>query len=155
MRIRELSAEECVEILGRSDFGRLACARHDQPYIVPIHFSYDAERNCLYAFSSVGQKIQWMRENPKVCVEIEDVADKNHWTTVLVFGEYREIEDLPEQWAMRKRALELFQQRPEWWFPGAGRTDKREHSTMVVYRIRAERISGRRAARERLQGEAD
>ena len=150
MRIRELSVDECGEILRHADFGRLACARHGQPYIVPIHFSYDPERNCLYAFSSVGQKIQWMRENPKVCVELEDVRDKDYWTTVLVFGEYREIDDVPEQAAMRTRALALFEQRREWWLPAAATTDKREHATMVVYRIRIDRVSGRRAARERV-----
>ena len=88
MRIRELTGLECSDILQRSELGHLACARHDQPYIVPIHFSFDNQRQCLYAFSTVGQKIQWMRENPRVCIEVEDITDKNYWTTVLIFGIY-------------------------------------------------------------------
>lgn len=150
MLIRELSADQCAEILKRSELGHLACARHNQPYIVPIHFSYDAEERCLYAFSGAGQKIQWMRDNPKVCVEIEDIADKNNWTTVLVFGEYQELEDTPDEAGARRRAQELFQARPEWWYPAASRTDRREHHAMVIYRIRVDRMSGRRAARNRV-----
>ena len=82
MLVHELSATDCLEVLRRSDLGRLACAHNDQPYVVPIHFSFDAGRNCLYACSTVGQKIGWMRQNPKVCLEIEEFADKDHWTTV-------------------------------------------------------------------------
>jgi hypothetical protein len=150
MRIRELTASQCTEILRRSELGHLACSRHDQPYIVPIHFSYDPTGECLYAFSGVGQKIQWMRDNPRVCVEVEDITDKNNWTTVLVYGDYQELSDGPEDAAARKHALELFRSRPEWWYPAAGRTDRREHHALVIYRIRINRTSGRSAARARV-----
>lgn len=151
MRISELNAAECEEILARADVGRLACSRHDQPYIVPIHFSFDAGRKCLYAFSTVGQKIDWMRQNPKVCVEIEDVADKNHWTTVLAFGRYEEMGDSPIDRAARKAVEQLFSKRPEWWLPAAAKVGSREqeHHAMVIYRIQIDRITGRRASRDR------
>jgi nitroimidazol reductase NimA-like FMN-containing flavoprotein (pyridoxamine 5'-phosphate oxidase superfamily) len=48
--------------------------------------SRSTPNHCLYAFSTIGQKVECMRENPKVCLEIEEIADKNHWTTVLVIG---------------------------------------------------------------------
>ena len=32
-----------------------------------------------------------MRENPKVSLEVEEIEDKNSWTTVVVFGRYQEI----------------------------------------------------------------
>ena len=86
MLIHELSREECAEVLSRTDLGRLGCTRFDQPYIVPIHFSFDPDRNCVYAFSTIGQKIEWMRQNPKVCLEVEEIAEKDHWTTVLAIG---------------------------------------------------------------------
>lgn len=129
--------------------GRLGCARFDQPYIVPIHFSFDAERNCLYAFSTIGQKIEWMRQNPKVCVEVEEIADKNHWTTVLVIGRYEEIRRDPDESEARRRAEHLFQERPEWWLPATGQVRPREHHQIVVYRIQIDRLTGRRAARDR------
>jgi uncharacterized protein len=147
MRIRELRAAECGEILARTELGRLACARNDQPYIVPIHFSFDPSDKCLYAFSTIGQKILWMRENPKVCVEIEEITDKNHWTTVVVLGRYHELADAPEDAGARTRAQALFERRREWWLPALAKTDTREHHTVVIYRIWIDRISGRRASR--------
>lgn len=150
MRIQELSAEECMDVLQRMPLGRLGCARANQPYIVPIHFSVDVPRNCVYAFSTIGQKIDWMRQNPKVCLEVEEIADKYHWTTVLAFGTYQEIHQAPEEAEARKRAERLFQDRREWWLPAAAHVPSSEHHDMVVYRIQIERLSGRRAAHDRV-----
>jgi nitroimidazol reductase NimA-like FMN-containing flavoprotein (pyridoxamine 5'-phosphate oxidase superfamily) len=149
MLIHELTAKDCAEVLSRIDLGRLGCARFDQPYIVPIHFSFDAERHCLYAFSTIGQKIYWMRQNPKVCVEVEEFADKNHWTTVLVTGRYEEIHQDPDENESRKRAEQLFKRRREWWLPGAAKAESGEHQDVVVYRIQIDGLTGRRAARNR------
>ena len=135
MLIHELSPDECDQILSKVEIGRLGCARFDQPYVVPIHFSFDRERRCLYAFSMAGQKIQWMRQNPKVCLEVEDITDKTHWATVLITGRYKEIDQSPEGTDARKRAEQLFERRQEWWLPGAGRVPSDEHPHIVLYRI--------------------
>jgi uncharacterized protein len=149
MLIHELNPDECVAILKRTNLGRLGGARFDQPYIVPIHFSFDEGRNCLYAFSTIGQKVKWMRANPKVCLEVEEITDKNHWTTVLVTGRYEEIDQDPDHEEARRRAEALFQQRREWWLPGAAKVPSHEHHAIVVYRIQIDRLTGRRAARDR------
>jgi nitroimidazol reductase NimA-like FMN-containing flavoprotein (pyridoxamine 5'-phosphate oxidase superfamily) len=149
MLIHELTSAECVEVLSRTHLGRLGCARSNQPYVVPIHFSFDVERHCVYSFSTIGQKIDWMRENPKVCLEVEDITDKDHWTTVLVTGRYDEIHQAPEETDARSRAELLFQQRREWWLPAAAKVSPREHPDVVVYRIQIDRVTGRRASRDR------
>ena len=147
MLIHQLARTDCEAILARTHIGHLACARHDQPYVVPIHFWYDPPRQCIYGFSAVGQKIAWMRDNPKVCLQIEDIADKDHWTTIIVVGRYDEIAQTPEEADARQRARQLFQQRPEWWFPAAAKTTTHEHPDVVIYRIHIDSITGRRAAR--------
>jgi uncharacterized protein len=151
MLIHELTPAECTAILARTHLGRLACARADQPYVVPIHFSFDAGRHCIYSFSAIGRKIQWMRENPKVCLELDDIDDNDHWTTVVVMGRYEEINQVPEEAEARRRAELLFQQRAEWWLPAAAKVtgQPKEHADVVVYRIQIDDVSGRRAARGR------
>jgi len=149
MLIHELNPRECAEVLARNHLGRLACARLDQPYIVPIHFSFDAEKNCVYALSTVGQKVDWMRQNPKVCLEVDEIDDKDHWTTVLVAGWYEEIHRAPEHDDARHRAEELFQQRRESWLPAAAKTTATEPHKIVAYRIHIDRVTGRRAIRDR------
>ena len=145
MLIHELTEDECLDILKRTNLARLACSRHDQPYIVPIHFDFDG--GSFFSFSTLGQKIDWMRANPKVCVEVEDITDKSHWTTVIAFGRYQELTDASADRALRNRARELFEKRREWWLPAAAKLASSEHAIPVVYRIRIDRLSGRRAAR--------
>lgn len=148
MLVHELNEDECAEVLERSSLGRLACSRFDQPYIVPIHFAFDAERKCLYAFSTIGQKIDWMRENPKVCVEVDEMIDQFNWTSVVAFGRYEEISDARRDEDLRRQATALFQHRSNWWFPALGKlASGEEHHSTVVYRILIDRLSGRRAAR--------
>ena len=37
MLIREIALHQCLELMHRSGFGRLACSLHNQPYVVPIY----------------------------------------------------------------------------------------------------------------------
>lgn len=147
MLIRELTAGECIELLERHNLGRLACARDSQPYVVPIHYSFDAERRCAYAFSTVGQKVSWMRENPLVCLEVDEITDKDHWSSVVAYGMYEEIQDAEGEDEARRRAERLFQYRPQWWLPAAAKLPGREPHAAVVYRIAITRMTGRRADR--------
>jgi nitroimidazol reductase NimA-like FMN-containing flavoprotein (pyridoxamine 5'-phosphate oxidase superfamily) len=57
MRIAETSQDECHE---------LACALDNRLCVVPVWFAYEPE--LLYVFSTMEQKIEWMRKNPIVCL---------------------------------------------------------------------------------------
>jgi nitroimidazol reductase NimA-like FMN-containing flavoprotein (pyridoxamine 5'-phosphate oxidase superfamily) len=148
MIINELDTTECAAVLQRTVLGRLGCSHDDQPYVVPIYFCYDIELHCLYGFSSIGQKVNWMRQNPRVCLEVDEIDDKNHWRSVVVVGRYGEIHDDPREAEARRRAERLFQERHKWWLPGAAtvRSKPREHA--VMFRITIEDVTGRRADRQ-------
>jgi nitroimidazol reductase NimA-like FMN-containing flavoprotein (pyridoxamine 5'-phosphate oxidase superfamily) len=147
MLIQELTRQESLEVLARTHLGRLACARGMQPYIVPIHFAY--QDYWLYSFSMLGQKIDWMRANPLVCVEADQMR-RELWATVVVFGRYEELCDTPEFQSERMFAFNLLQQRAMWWEHGG--TKKMPGGTPalvpVFYRIKIEQITGRCAASE-------
>jgi len=55
MQVSELHSGECYELLARLGFGRLACARKNQPYIVPIYFAY--EPHILYGFATLVRRL--------------------------------------------------------------------------------------------------
>jgi nitroimidazol reductase NimA-like FMN-containing flavoprotein (pyridoxamine 5'-phosphate oxidase superfamily) len=118
-----------------------------QPYVVPIHFAY--HNNWLYGFSVLGQKIDWMRANPLVCVEADQMR-RELWATVVVFGRYEELGDTPELRDERTFAFNLLQQRAMWWEHGGARqTAGGTPATVpVFYRIKIEQITGRCAATE-------
>jgi nitroimidazol reductase NimA-like FMN-containing flavoprotein (pyridoxamine 5'-phosphate oxidase superfamily) len=146
MLIQELTRQESLEVLARTHLGRLACARGMQPYVVPIHFAY--QDYWLYGFSMPGQKIDWMRANPLVCVEADQMR-REQWTTVVVFGRYEELCDTPEFRSTRSLAFNLLRQRAMWWEPGSEKIHGGTPAAVpVFYRIKVEQITGRRAASE-------
>ena len=143
MLIHHLTPAQCEELLTRTPIGRLACARMGQPYIVPISFSFDPIERALVSFSSVGQKIGWMRANPKVCVEVDEIVDQFNWASVLVTGRYEEI--VASDKARLERAQQLFQTRSAWWLPGAAHLDGSDREAAVFFQIAIKEMSGRRA----------
>ncbi len=147
MLVHELTESECRALLKNASIGRLACAHKNQPYVVPIQVYPDGEY--LYGFAMLGRKIEWMRENPKVCVQFDDIASRFEWTTIVVFGRFEELVQLPdsEAEAIRRRAHELFRQRPEWWQPASSTIAPRGVRMPVIYRIRITEITGRRTER--------
>ncbi len=120
MLIQELTRQECLGLLSRTRLGRLACAEGSQPYVVPVYFVY--EKNSLYSFSTVGQKIEWMRANPLVCVEVDEVVSLQQWVSVVVFGRYEELLDAPEWQGAREFAYKVLQQSAMWWEPAYVKT---------------------------------
>jgi nitroimidazol reductase NimA-like FMN-containing flavoprotein (pyridoxamine 5'-phosphate oxidase superfamily) len=156
MFINEMNADECRSALQKAIVGRLGCARDNQPYVVPIYFAFEGEHlygfsdeTHLYGFTTVGQKIEWMRANPQVCLEIDERISQEQWMSVIVFGRYEELPDEPQYEAARMKAHKLLQgQRSIWWEPAYMSDAHREGSHSLVpvfYRIQIDRMTGRRA----------
>lgn len=146
MLVEELSARASLDFLARTHLGRLACAQGPQPYIVPIYFSYS--NDYIYTFSTEGQKIDWMRANPLVCLEADEVANAEKWTSVIVNGRFQELPDLPEWHSERSLAHDLLQSKAMWWEPGYVKTilhGKERPLVPVFYRIHITEITGHRA----------
>ena len=144
MVIQEMTEQECRAMLARADIARLACARNNQPYIAPIHVDLDGE--FLYGYATLGQKIEWMRQNPLVCLEIDEVITSWQWASVVVFGDYEELPHTPEYEDARGVAERLFEKHPTWWEPASVPLAGHEQRTRIVFRIRIGRVTGRRAA---------
>lgn len=147
MIITRLRSRESRELLARLGFGRLACASNNRPYIVPIYFVYERER--LYCFSTLGQKITWMRENPLVCVEVDEVHSHDEWTSVIVLGRYIEIPNTPENHKGWETARSLIQKRALWWQSGYSAAQVRRQrgpTAPIFYCILIEQLSGLRAS---------
>jgi len=141
---KELDQESSLELLKNSTFGRLACSLENQPYIVPFNFAFDTKEH-IYGFSTLGQKILWMRKNPRVCVEVEDITSPNDWTTLVIFGEYEELSGSSELVKLRDYAHELLSSRPMWWKPAylAGAFREGVEEEPVYFRIKIGKVSGK------------
>ena len=146
MQIREMTEGECRRTVPHLALGRLACAQGGQPYVVPVYLSL--HDSYLYGFSAPGRKIESMRANPLVCVEIEDLTKLTEWTTFVVFGTYEELPQTEEYESERILAHELLQARAMWWEPAFVEVANAEQSKTFIpifYRIRIDQITGHRA----------
>lgn len=146
MFIHEMTGEECRSVLRASNVGRLACAHDGQPYSVPINFAFDG--TYLYGFTTLGQKIEWMRSNPLVCLEVDKVTSDNEWTSIIVFGRYEELPDKPKYKNARARAHAFLQKRAMWWEPAYISQQHRDqpHSLVpIFYRIHVQSMTGHQA----------
>jgi hypothetical protein len=143
-----MDRDECEELLTRLNFGRLACARDNQPYIVPTYFAFAP--GCLYGFATMGQKVEWMRKNPLVAVEVDEVRSHIDWASVVVQGRYEEFPDTPEYSKQRQQAQAILEKiRALWWQTGfaAAQTRARfDRDITVFFCVHIEAITGRRAS---------
>lgn len=97
----ELNNEQIDYVLNHQALGRIGCYAHGQQYVVPVTYAYDGQY--IYAHSREGMKIRMMRENPKVCFQVDAMENMANWRSVIVWGTYEELKDEEAQ----KKAMEL------------------------------------------------
>jgi nitroimidazol reductase NimA-like FMN-containing flavoprotein (pyridoxamine 5'-phosphate oxidase superfamily) len=145
MLINEMTETECRTVLAGASLGRVGCSLDGQPYIVPVYFAY--ESGFIYVLSTLGQKIEWMRANPKVCIQVDQVANQSQWVSVIANGLYEELPE-PQYAAERAHARELLEKRHQWWLHAMGERRAKSGGDMIeplFFRIRVDSVTGLRA----------
>lgn len=73
-----VSREEIDAIIAQCLVLRLAMARGDEPYLVPLSFGYDGE-SFFFHTAETGRKLDFLAANDRVCFELDtDVALVRH-----------------------------------------------------------------------------
>ena len=148
MVIAEMTEKECRDLLARNSIGRLGCAQDNQPYVVPIYLAYDIDY--FYVLSTLGQKIEWMRANPKVCVEIDEIASESMWASVIVNGHFQELIE-PQYTDERAHARKLLEKRYLSRQNALGERQLKSGQDLITptfFRIRVSTMTGLRAVAE-------
>lgn len=91
MILRDMTRAECEATLSTNSIGHLGCISGNRPYVVPIRYVY--QKRVFYRFSLPGKKIDSLRFNPRVCVQVEQLVTSEEWKSVLLEGLYRELPD--------------------------------------------------------------
>lgn len=146
MLLQAMDAKECHGLLGKAASGRLACARNNQPYVIPIYFVFD--NDLIYGFSTMGKKIEWMRENPLVCLEADQVRTQNNWDSVVIMGRFEELTNTPQLLEERKHAQMVLDQRALWWQTAYASSQPRTEPKPpepIFFRIHIDEITGHKA----------
>ena len=138
---RELSPGEIDEFLRGQRIARLGCHADGVTYVVPLIYAY--EDGAVVAVTTDGRKTAMLRENPQVCVEVDeyDADGRGSWRSVIAQGRYEELSGdsiepalalLRERFARTARRIA----KPRPLGPG-----------VVVLRIALEEVSGRTVQR--------
>ena len=128
-----MSADEVELMLRRHHVGRLACSANDRPYVVPINYAYDG--GYVYAYSTLGRKIEVMREQPLVCFEVDEIDGPASWRSIVAEGLYEELTDERQ----RQTAFDLVNGTG----PGLVPRGLVASGQLVVFRLRLTEKSGR------------
>jgi len=144
-QIVDLGNAEIYELLDRANYGHLGLSRDNRPYVIPIHFAFG--RPGIYFYTTEGMKTEIIDKNPTVCLQVEEIKDREHWESVIIIGEAERltVEDDID------RAMKLIRHvnpnlSPAWsmrWLDEWVRAN-----IEVVYRISTTEMSGRRAFKE-------
>ncbi|RYZ48088.1 MAG: pyridoxamine 5'-phosphate oxidase family protein [Sphingobacteriales bacterium] len=123
--------------------GYLACARDNRPYVVPIHYAFEAAK--IYGFSMPGRKTDSLKANPHACMHVDDLESQDRWHSVLIEGGYTELPDTPECHNERIYAWSLLQKHDLYHFlfshlpkTGSFRIFTCGHRNCACYRLKSE-----------------
>jgi nitroimidazol reductase NimA-like FMN-containing flavoprotein (pyridoxamine 5'-phosphate oxidase superfamily) len=139
--MRDLAPDEIEEFLREQRIARLGCHADGETYVVPVIYAYDD--GAIVSVTQEGRKVAMLRENPRVCVEVDeyDTDGRGSWRSVIAYGAAEELAgDEIES------ALAVLRER---FARAAGReaAPRPLSSGTVVLRIRLENVSGRAVER--------
>jgi len=142
----KMNSREIETLVTQQLIAHLGCYADEQIYVVPVSYAYDGDY--FYLISREGLKVDMMRKNPKVCLQIDNMQNMSGWQSAILWGEFEELTEPAE----RNHALnqlmhrmtpmlssELFRITPHWPFP----EDEPGSIPGIVYRIKVTEKTGR------------
>ena len=145
------------EILNRTPVGHLGLSWKNQPYVVPLLFA-PKDGNIYLHCSDSGMMMQFLRNNPSVCFEVEEFLNivpgsvpckySNTYRSVIAFGTAQVLTDPDEKTAGLRLIVAKYAGEE------VARTMTKEmveeyrstllHRKTVVFKIRITQITGKR-----------
>ena len=135
MSIGKLGDEDSLAILREGILGRLGCIASGWPYVVPVNYFFDGKD--IYVHTLPGKKLDALRSNPRVCLQVDKIKDPYNWRSVIAYGTFEEIS--AEE--TRENILTRMYSRLPHMTPVVSRLVEGAKGT-VVFRIKVEEVTG-------------
>ena len=135
--MKMLSSEDARKLFQSARVVRLGCIVNSEPYVVPINCHF--EDDCLYSHSLPGLKISGLRENPRACVQVDEIESDLQWRSVIAFGKFEEITKPSERADFLGKLLRKF---PMLTPVESAIAIDGAAAEVIVFRIRIERLTG-------------
>jgi nitroimidazol reductase NimA-like FMN-containing flavoprotein (pyridoxamine 5'-phosphate oxidase superfamily) len=136
--IKQLDENAARKLFKEQKYGHLGCIlAGGEPYVVPVNYLYLDDE--IYIHSLPGNKIDALRLNGKICLQVEKIKDSYQWQSAIGFGEFQEI----KKKQVVIRILHEFTEHFPRMTPVEGMiTDEDVVSELVLFRIDIKKISG-------------
>ena len=135
--MKMITDEEARKLFESTRVARLGCIVNGEPYVVPINVHL--EDDCLYGHSLPGMKISALRQNPRACVQVDEIHSDLRWSSAIAFGKYEEIIKPGEHADVLNKLLKKF---PMLTPVESAIASDGEAAEVIVFRIRIERLTG-------------
>ena len=135
--ITMLDNPEARQLFLSARVARLGCIVNGEPYIVPINYNF--EDDYLYSHSLPGLKINGLRENPRACVQVDEIESDLRWRSVIAFGRFEEITKQSERAEVLAKLLKRF---PLLTPVESAIAADGCSPQVIVFRIRIDRVTG-------------
>lgn len=132
-----LSNEAARRLFDVVRVARLGCIVNGEPYVIPINCLLDGDY--VYSHSLPGMKITGLRENPRACVQVDQIESDLHWQSAIVFGRYEEVTRSNERAEILAKLLRKF---PMLTPVESAIAIDGAVAEVIVFRIRIERVTG-------------
>jgi uncharacterized protein len=96
----ELNNDQIDDLLRAQVIGRLGCTIAEKTYILPLTYVFDG--HSIIGHTSEGMKIDMLRQNPKVCFQVDKIDNMMSWQSVIAWGIFEELQGYDARSAMQK-----------------------------------------------------
>ncbi|WP_142785894.1 pyridoxamine 5'-phosphate oxidase family protein [Changchengzhania lutea] len=85
-----LEDKEIKFVLENNYIGHLGYIYQKRPYVIPITYYFDRENNAIICYSGDGHKINAMRKNNTVSMQVEEIETVTNWKSILIHGQFEQ-----------------------------------------------------------------
>jgi len=135
--ITTLNQDDARKLFQSGKVARLGCIVNGEPYVVPINCILEGDY--VYSHSLNGLKISALRENPKACVQVDEIESELSWRSAIAFGKFEEVSNPDERAEVLNKLFKVFPMLTpvESTIAHDGLAQE-----VIVFRIRIERLTG-------------
>ncbi len=136
--IKNLDEKAARKFLKEQKFGHLGCVLESgEPYVIPVNYLFKDDG--IYVHVLPGQKLDAMRVNHKICLQVDKIKDSCRWQSAIAFGEFQEVKRMNEKIEILKEFSATF----EHLTPVEAMVEEQWNlGGLVVFRINIKRVTG-------------
>jgi hypothetical protein len=87
----DLTTSASARVFRHNYLGHLAYLSQEKPSVIPITYYFDPTDNIIISYTAEGHKIDAMRKNNSVAVQVEEMQSMFNWESAMVHGTFEEL----------------------------------------------------------------